>query len=123
MNPSRLLLTVTTLAFNLVFTFAALAATTSMTSKIPPPIDTRILIKSVDVKADTITIKYMRDAKEPPHTYKIDSVTTLTVNNVKGTIDKIKVGMQVRSYIERDDETLDSVSVDIADPPPVVPKK
>jgi len=86
--------------------------------KPPPPIDTRILVKSVDVKAGTITVQYMRDAKQAPHTYVIDGMTALRVNNVKASIDKIKPGMQVRSYLERDDVALDGVDVGTAVAPP-----
>jgi copper chaperone CopZ len=123
MNSSRFLLAFTFLMGVFLSVNAVATAAGFQTIKLPPPIDTRILIKSVDVKAGTITVKFMRDAKQPPHTYTIDGFTVLNVNNVKGTIDEVKPGMQVRSYVERDDVALDSIDVGIADPAPALPKK
>jgi hypothetical protein len=127
MSSFRLLFVVSSVAVALLFTLALPPATAASTGfktvPVPPPIDRRILIKAVDVKASTITVKYMRSAKAPDHTYAIDAMTVLTVNDVKGTIDQVKVGMQVRSYVERDDLSLDSVAIGIADPAPVIPKK
>ena len=122
MNSSRFLLafTFSTLVFLSVNGVANAAGFKTIT--LPPPIDTRILIKSVDVKTSTITVKYMSDAKQPPHTYTIDGFTVLKVNNVTATVDKVKPGMQVRSYVERDDVALDSIDVGIADPAPTLPK-
>jgi hypothetical protein len=128
MKSFRLSLAVSTLVLVLLLSFGvphALAATMGTSVKVvePPPIDKRILIKSVDVKAGTIEVKYMRDAKQPTHVYAIDAVTVLTVGNSAAKLDEVKVGMQVRSYVERDDKTLDSIDVSVADPPPVIPKK
>ena len=123
MGSFRFLSTVAFFVVLLFFANSAATASGNKPAKLPPPIDTRILVNSVDAKAGTITVKFMRDSNQPPHTYAIDGGTALTVNNVKGTINQIKVGMQVRSYVERDDVALDSVDVGIADPGPVVPKK
>jgi hypothetical protein len=96
----------------IIFLFIlAISPVTASAKKAPPPIDTRILIKSVDVKDGTIEFKYMRDAKEPTHFYKIDDLTDLKVNYVKGTINQIKPGMEVKDYLERDDQSLDSVTL------------
>jgi hypothetical protein len=75
----------------------------------PPPVDTRKLIKSVDVAASSVVIEYMRD--KTLHAYKVDSVTSLKVNNVSGTVAQIRPGMVVDSFLERDDQTLDGLSV------------
>jgi hypothetical protein len=56
------------------------------------------------------------------HSYKIDAGTTVKVNNAPGKIADIKPGMQVRDSVDRDDRTLDSISVDKADPAPAAPK-
>ena len=125
MKHYRILFTVAALALSFLFSGAVLTVTAASKTPPPPPppIDTRILIKAVDAKAGTITIQYMRSAKAPEHTYALDGLTALTVNNAKGTVDQIKVGMQVRRYVERDDVSLDSIDVGTAAPPPVVPKK
>jgi len=117
MTPSRLLLAVTTLAMALLFTFAVPTATAASTAKtVTPPLDTRKLIKSVDAAAGTIEIENMRT--QTSRSYKVDSVTSIKVNNAPGKIADIKVGMQVRDTVDRDDQTLDSISVDKADPAP-----
>jgi len=64
----------------------------------------------------------MRDPKSAMRVYRLDEMTVLEVNDVTGTIDKIKVGMQVRDCVERDFDTLDKLSVGTADPPPVTAK-
>jgi len=123
MSSFRFLCTVAFFVPALFFAEATAKAAGTLTIKLPPPIDTRILIKSVDAKSGTITVRYMRDAGQPSRTYIIDGGTVLTVSNVTGTINQIRVGMQVRSYVERDDVALDSIDLGIADPAPVVPKK
>ena len=55
------------------------------------------------------------------HTYTLDSLSVIKVGDANaegGKIGDIKVGMQVRDYIERDDHTLDSILVGTADPAP-----
>jgi len=115
MNPLRLSLSPIPFTLVLLLAVAGLNASAGAPS---PITDKRILIKAVDVKAGTIQIQYMRDPNQVMYVYKIDSFTVLKVNNVKGTIDQVKVGMQVRDFVERDFEALDSISVDMADPPP-----
>ena len=110
MHPFRLLFTAAFFSLVLLFTFSNPCAAATK-AKAPPPVDSRILIKSVDVPNSTIEIKYMRDAKQPTHTYKIDEITQLTVNGTKGTVAQIKPGMVVGEYVERDGDTLDSISL------------
>ncbi len=86
--------------------------------KIAPPVDRRILVTAVDLKAGTVQFRFMRDARQPRPVYTIDSMTDLKVDNVRDTIDKIKPGMQVRDYVERDGHTLDKLYVGAADSPP-----
>ena len=87
------------------------AVAASKVAKPPPPVDARILIKSVDLKAGTVTFRYMRSAKAPDHTYAIDGTTQLKVNNVAGKITDIKSGMVVSSYLERDNDNLDGLEL------------
>ena len=58
----------------------------------------------------------MRD--KTTHTYVIDDLTNLKVENRQGKVTDIKVGMQVTDYQERDPHTLDSAVIDPAQPPP-----
>jgi len=109
MKPSRLFLAGVTLALALLFTFAVPIALAGPPKEPPPPPDTRKLIKSVDAAAGTIVIQNMRD--KSIHTYKIDDLTTLTVNNVPGKIADIKPGMEVGDYLERYSDTLDSLTL------------
>jgi hypothetical protein len=122
MKSLRLLLAAVTLTVTLLLTLAVQTAAASSSSKAPPPIDPRILIKTVDESAGTVEIEYMRDAKEPTHVYTIDDLTTIQVNDDPGKISDIKAGMQVREYVERDGHTLDKITVSKADPAPVAPK-
>lgn len=87
-------------------------------SKAVPPTDPRILVKTVNVPAGTVQIKYMRDAKQPISVYTVDGLTDVEVNNNRSTLDHIKPGMQVRDLVERDSHTLDKISVSMADPAP-----
>jgi hypothetical protein len=45
------------------------------------------------------------------HTYKVDDFTKLKVNGVAGKFADIKPGMEVRDYIERDNDTLDGLTL------------
>jgi hypothetical protein len=75
----------------------------------PPPPDFRKLIKSVDIPNSSVVIVRMRD--KGPHTYKIDDVTQLKINNAPGKFGDIKAGMVVEDYVERDNDTLDLLSL------------
>jgi hypothetical protein len=44
-------------------------------------------------------------------TYHIDANTQLKVNGVPGTLGDIKAGMEVKDYLERDNDDLDSLTV------------
>jgi hypothetical protein len=111
MKPFRLLLAVATLA--LTFLFTVWVPTATAAAKKPaaaaPPADTRKVIQSVNAAANTVVIENMRD--KTTHTYAIDDVTALKVNNVPGKIADVKAGMVVSDFVERDDHTLDSISV------------
>ncbi len=102
-------LTIFAVALSLLFAFAVPSAMASKPKTPPPPPDTRKLIKSVDAKAGTMVVQNMRD--KSLHTYAVYELTTITVNNVKGTLADIKPGMAVDDYLERDDTTLDSISL------------
>ena len=116
MKPFRLLLVLITLALALSFLFAAPSARAAAKTPPPPP-DVRKLIKSVDVAAGTIVIQYMRDKRL--RTYSLDDVTTITLNNSPGKIADIKPGMEMTDYVERDDHTLDSITLQgFGTPPP-----
>jgi hypothetical protein len=121
MKPSRLLLAVTTLTLALLFTLAVPTPIAGTPTAPPAPVDARKLITSVDAATGTIGIENKRD--KTTRTYKIDDFTSVKVNNSRGKIADIKVGMQVRDSIERDSQTLDSISVDMADAAPEAPKK
>ena len=112
MKPTRLF-SIIVVALTFLLTLAISPATAGGVKEIkpPPPIDSRIVIKAVDLKANTVTLKYMRDAKQPDHVYTVDGVTQLKVNNVTGTITQIKAGMVVDNYVERDNDTLDSLEL------------
>jgi len=109
MKPFRILLLITTLALTLLITLAVTTATADTKKIDNPPVDPRILVKSVDASAGTIVIIYMRDKKV--QTYKIDDATVVKVNNSPGKISDIKGGMEVSDSSERDSETLDTISL------------
>ena len=119
MKPSRLLLVVASLAFTLLFTAVVPTASAQVVrtpTPTPTPDDTRKLIQAVDTANNTVTIQYMRN--QLTHTYGFHDLTLIKVNGVKAKVADIKVGMQVRDYVERDSHTLDSITVDVADAPP-----
>jgi len=120
MKTSRLLLAVATLAF--LFTLAVSTVTAGTTGNgwsQRPVVDLRYLITSVDAAAGTIQVEFMRD--KTIQTYKIDANTKIRVGDNMGTIDQIKVGMQVRKNFMRTGQTLAAIVVNQADPAPVQP--
>ena len=123
MKPFRLFFSTAALALALLMMLAATTTSfgASKAKTPPPPIDTRILIKSVDAGAGTIVIQYMRD--KSTHTYTIDDLTAVTVNNSTGKIADVKAGMQIDNYVERDPRTLDTLTVSFASPAPQAPTK
>jgi hypothetical protein len=102
-------LSVVLVAFALLLTVSAPSAIAGKPKTPPPPPDTRKLIKSVDVKGGSMVIQNMRD--KTLHTYAVYELTAITVNNLKGTLADIKPGMVVDDSMERDDTTLDSISL------------
>ncbi len=74
-----------------------------------PPPDMRKLIKTVDVAGGAVVIEYMNNHQL--HTYKIDDFTQLKVNGVPGKIVDIKAGMEVKDYVERDNDDLDGLTL------------
>jgi len=115
MNPSRLFHTATTLALAFLLIFAVPSAVAKgkgggkKPATPPAPVDTRKVIKSVNAATNSVVIENMRD--KTTHTYAIDNVTVVKVNNVDGTIAEIKANMEVTDFVERDNDTLDSISV------------
>jgi hypothetical protein len=122
MKSSRLLFAVTTLALAFLSTLAVSTATAGTTgngwSQSQGP-DLRYLVTSVDATTDTFQVEFMRD--KTTQTYKIDANTKIRVGDNLGTIDQIKVGMQVRKYFLREGQTLAAILVNQADPPPPPP--
>jgi hypothetical protein len=71
------------------------------------------LIKSVNLSASTVEVETVKS--HTTHTYKIDGVTVIIVRGVPGKITDLKFGLQVEDLVERDDVTLDSITVNTAD--------
>ncbi|MEI9998050.1 MAG: hypothetical protein WDO13_02210 [Verrucomicrobiota bacterium] len=99
-------------SFLLALFVLALTAPLHAAAKKPtaaPPPDPRKLIKSVDAGNSQVVIVYMRDKNT--HTYKIDDMTQLMINGTKGKFGEIKTGMEVADYVERDNDTLDTLTL------------
>ena len=111
---------VAALAFAVFLSSSGSIAAAPPAKKPEPPADLRKLIKSVDAANSLVVIQYMND--KTTHAYKIDDVTMLKVNNVVGKISDIKPGMLVDDYVERDDQTLDGLSVSGESAPAAAPK-
>ena len=119
MKSSRFhLLSFSVIALALVFLFTSIVQTVNASSVTIPPVDMRIMVESVNAASSTVVIKYMD--KGTFHTYAIDGITQIKVNDTTGTFAQIKAGMQVRDSVERDSQTLDSISVSAADPGPEI---
>jgi hypothetical protein len=117
MKSFQLFLAVATLA--LLSALAGLTATAGTTGNgwsQRAEVDLRYLITSVDAATGTIQVEFMRD--KTTKTYKIDANTKIRVGDNMGTIDQIKVGMQVRKSFTRAGQTLGAIVVDKADPAP-----
>jgi D-hexose-6-phosphate mutarotase len=122
MKSSRLFLACVIVTLSLLFTSTIVPAHATTKKKAPKPVDTRTLVKSVNLSDDTVILESARN--NALHTYHIDSATTVTVSGVPGkTISDIRSGMEVRSSVERDDQTLDAIYVDTADYLPGKKKK
>jgi len=120
MKSSRLLFAFATFALALLLALAITTPASASNKKKSTPDDTRILIDSVDASANTITVKIM--TTKTTKIYKVDSSTTITVNGQAGKLSDITSGLQVRDMVERDSESLDSISVSPADPAPKASK-
>jgi hypothetical protein len=120
MKSSRLLLAVAIFVF--LFTLANSTATAGTTgdglTQTQGP-DLRYLVTSVDATDGTIQVEFMRD--KTTQTYKIDAATKIRVGDTMGTIDQIKVGMQVRNKFMGAGQTLAAIVVNKADPAPAPP--
>ena len=111
-----------TVATILALCATALTPASAASKTPPPPVDTRILIKSINAANSTVVFEYMRD--KSVHTYKIDDMTVVKVSNSTSKFADIKVGMKVDDSIERDNDTLDSITVETDNtPPPTEAKK
>jgi hypothetical protein len=104
MNLSRLFLIVVALMF-----IASSSPATAAAKTPPPPNDHRILVQSVNVKHGTVTLQYMWN--KSVHVYTLDASSTVTVKGKPATISDIKSGMRVLDSIDRDEHTLDSITV------------
>jgi hypothetical protein len=97
-------------AFALVYFVTSFGPGANAATKAPPPPpDMRKMIKSVNIANSTIDIIYMHS--HMVHTYKIDGVTEVKVNNQDGKLADIKPGMVVDDYLERDNDDLDGISL------------
>jgi len=74
-----------------------------------PPPDYRKLIKSVDVKANSISI--LNSRTKEVHTYHIDDLTVVKIDGAPAKFAAIKAGMEVSDSTERDADDLDAVSL------------
>jgi len=84
-----------------------------------PPLDPRILIDSVDLVNSQVTIVFMRDGLK--HVYTVDGGTNITVYGKSATLKDITANLEVKEFVERDSNTLDSITVDTASPKPELP--
>jgi len=96
-------------------------ASTTKAKPPPPPVDKRILVTNVDVPNQQLAIVYQDNKKR--EVYIVDQLTAVTVQGHKATLKDIKVGQQVLDYVERDEQSLDSVSVATAGPSAAVSTK
>ena len=71
------------------------------------------IIKAVNLSTSTIEIETTENQEK--HTYKIDSITAIVIAGSPGKISGLKFGQQVLNLVERDNETLDAITVDKAD--------
>ncbi len=105
------------LAFSLIvlihlgaFATLSAAAKSKKPSAPAPPPDTRKLVTSINLKNDTIVIS--DKLAKTDHTYAIDAMTKVQVGNLPGQFADLKVGMKVDDLTERDNDTLDSITVE-----------
>jgi hypothetical protein len=75
----------------------------------PPPPPAIKKITSVDAATSTVVISLV--TTKVLHTYKIDDFTKLKINGIPGKFADIKSGMEIRDYLERDNDTLDELTL------------
>jgi hypothetical protein len=84
-----------------------------------PPPEVFSKVTKVNAKTNEVTILFRKGdivlAKKPT-VYTVDDMTTVTVNGAPGKFADIKAGMYVMGTTERDDHTLDNLTVQIAAP-------
>ncbi len=97
------------LTFSLLLAAPAYGSNKNKAAAPTPPPDDRKMIQSVNVADSSVVIEYMHD--KSTHTYKVDGLTQLKVNNIAGNISEVKAGMEVTDYVERDNDDLDGLSV------------
>jgi hypothetical protein len=95
-------------ACSILFALAVPALAAAKKPALPPP-DMRKMIESVDMNTRAVVIIYMHGKQL--HTYRIDDLTVLTINGVLGKLADIKSGMEVTSYLERDNDELDGLTL------------
>jgi hypothetical protein len=103
----------------------AFGATTGKSGKAkPPPPETFSKVTAVNAKTNEVTIIFKAGTYAvgvKPHVYSLDSISTITVNNVPGKFSDIRAGMIVLGSTERDDHTLDNITLTTT-PPSEVPQ-
>ncbi len=103
----------------LLLASTAEAAAAKKKAAAPPP-DNRTLVKQVDPGKQQIVLTFKREKKDV--TYTADGNTAITVDGQPGTLKDVKTGMELTGYIERDETSLDSFSVQTATSPPKAKK-
>lgn len=81
----------------------------------PPPPESKSTITKVNAQTREVTIIYKNGTyttAKIPKTYTIDEITTITINNVPGTFADIRAGMVVNGTTERDNHTLDNITLE-----------
>jgi hypothetical protein len=109
---TQLTLSATLLAALLVV-LAPLPANAKKKKKADPGFYKGTVIKLVNPSTQTIEIETMKG--HTTHTYKIDALTVITVAGSPGRFANLKFGQQVQNLVERDNDTLDAITVDAAD--------
>jgi hypothetical protein len=111
MKPSRFVFTVATLALAFVFTLGGSIAGAKETKPKVTKELVGMIVASINRSAGTVAIETFASNITSFRTYKIDSATTLTVMDGPATLASLKTGMVVHDLVERDDTTLDSLSL------------
>ena len=81
----------------------------------PPPPESKSVVTAVNAKTHEVTIKFKTSsyaAAKNLHVYKLDEISTITINRVPGKFEGIRVGMIVQGITERDAHTLDNITLE-----------